>query len=80
VRRALARFTVGRTEPIPFQSKADMLGVGKAEQDAAMLDETAAKRRQLDSEVVETEEIRQKRLVRRPLPAPGPGVRLALIL
>jgi len=57
-----------------------MLGVGKAEQDAAMLDETAAKRRQLDSEVVETEEMRQKRLVRRPQPAPESGVRLALIL
>ena len=40
-----------------------MLGIGKAEQDDQMLDETAAKRRLLESEVEETEELRQKRLV-----------------
>ena len=38
-----------------------MLGVGKAEQDTEMLDETAARRRLLESELEETEELRLRR-------------------
>jgi hypothetical protein len=53
----------GRTEPIPFAAKLDMLGVGKAAEDTAVLDETAARRRQLESELEETDELRQKRQV-----------------
>jgi len=57
--------STGRTEPIPFQVKADSTGLGKNYQDVRMIETTVSQRRELDSERQqrETEEQRQAREV-----------------
>ncbi|KAI0762782.1 hypothetical protein C8Q74DRAFT_1371770 [Fomes fomentarius] len=53
----------GRVEPIPFNVKNDLTGLGKATQDVRMIETTVAQRRELDSErqTKETEEQRKHR-------------------
>lgn len=57
--------SLGRVEPIPFQIKRDLTGLGKTNQDVRMIETTVSQRRGLDSErqQKETEEQRQAREV-----------------
>jgi len=41
---------VGRVDPIPFQVKQDLTGLGKTSQDVRMIETTVSQRRELDSE------------------------------
>ncbi|KAG8881268.1 hypothetical protein FRB98_004454 [Tulasnella sp. 332] len=56
----------GRADPIPFAVKNDNTGLGKIAQDARVIEETVASRRDLDSErqIKETEEQRVQREAR----------------
>jgi hypothetical protein len=56
---------LGRIEPIPFQVKRDLTGLGKTNQDVRMIETTVSQRRGLDSErqQKETEEQRRARQV-----------------
>ncbi|KAG6837118.1 hypothetical protein H0H93_014424 [Arthromyces matolae] len=53
----------GRVDPIPFQIKSDLTGLGKISQDVRMIETTVSQRRGLDSErqQKETEEQRRSR-------------------
>ncbi|KAI0662623.1 hypothetical protein C8Q70DRAFT_891003, partial [Cubamyces menziesii] len=53
----------GRVDPIPFNIKNDLTGLGKATQDVRMIETTVSQRRELDSErqIRETEEQRKQR-------------------
>ncbi|KAF7982056.1 hypothetical protein HWV62_30338 [Athelia sp. TMB] len=53
----------GRVDPIPFQIKRDLTGLGKTTQDVKMIETTVSQRRGLDSErqVKETEDQRRAR-------------------
>lgn len=57
---------LGRVDPIPFQIKRDLTGLGKTTQDVRMIETTVSQRRGLDSErqVKETEDQRHAREVR----------------
>jgi len=54
---------VARIDPIPFQIKNDLTGLGKTTQDFRMIETTVAERRKLDSERQrrETEDQRKAR-------------------
>jgi hypothetical protein len=56
-------FTTARVDPIPFQVKNDLTGLGKTTQDFRMIETTVAERRKLDSERQrkETEDQRRAR-------------------
>lgn len=66
LRDALTRWDIGRVDPIPFQIKADLTGLGKINQDVRMIETTVSQRRGLDSERQhkETEDQRKAREVR----------------
>ncbi|CAK5279978.1 unnamed protein product [Mycena citricolor] len=55
----------GRVDPVPFQIKRDLTGLGKFNQDVQMIETTVSQRRGLDSErmIKETEEQRRAREV-----------------
>jgi hypothetical protein len=59
----------GRVDPVPFQIKRDLTGLGKINQDVRMIETTVSQRRGLDSErqQKETEEQRRAREVCHPL-------------
>jgi hypothetical protein len=50
-------------DPIPFDPKQDFLGIGKGVEEDAQHKETTARRRMLDSEIEETEDLKRKREV-----------------
>lgn len=56
---------LGRVDPIPFEIKRDMTGLGKTNQDFRMIETTVSQRRGLDSErqQKETEDQRRAREV-----------------
>ncbi|TFK41385.1 hypothetical protein BDQ12DRAFT_438014 [Crucibulum laeve] len=53
----------GRVDPVPFQIKRDLTGLGKSSQDERMIETTVSQRRELDSErqIKETEDQRRAR-------------------
>ncbi|KAL0950882.1 hypothetical protein HGRIS_007641 [Hohenbuehelia grisea] len=53
----------GRVDPIPFQIKNDLTGLGKTNQDVRMIETTVSQRRELDSER-QTKETEEQRRVR----------------
>jgi hypothetical protein len=64
-KRMTARFPTGRVDPIPFQVKNDLTGLGKNNQDFRMIETTVSQRREMDSERQrkETEDQRKSREV-----------------
>ena len=62
---ALTLVYLGRVDPIPFEIKRDMTGLGKTNQDFRMIETTVSQRRGLDSErqQKETEDQRRAREV-----------------
>jgi hypothetical protein len=51
----------GRIDPIPFQIKRDLTGLGKTSQDVRMIETTVAQRRGMDSERQQKENENQRR-------------------
>ena len=51
----------GRIDPVPLNVKRDQTGIGKASQDAEMIETTVAQRRELDSEKQRKESEEQRR-------------------
>lgn len=68
IRLYLTMYATGRVDPVPFQIKRDVTGLGKLNQDVRMIDSTVSQRRGLDSErhLKETEDQRRAREVREP--------------
>ncbi|EGN94193.1 hypothetical protein SERLA73DRAFT_163206 [Serpula lacrymans var. lacrymans S7.3] len=52
----------GRVDPVPFQIKRDLTGLGKINQDVRMIETTVSQRRELDSERQQKETEEQRRL------------------
>lgn len=52
---------LGRIDPIPFQIKRDLTGLGKTNQDVRMIETTVAQRRGMDSERQQKETENQRR-------------------
>lgn len=57
----VTNFDEGRVDPIPFQIKRDVTGLGKLNQDVRMIDSTVSQRRGLDSERQQKETEDQRR-------------------
>ncbi|XP_020892101.2 G patch domain-containing protein 8, partial [Exaiptasia diaphana] len=59
----LGRKLQGRTDPIPIVLKEDFTGIGKMKEEMAHAEESTSKRKTLEIEKEETEELKQKYLV-----------------